>query len=153
MKTILVVNMKGTVNQSSQIKRTLELLKLETKFRATIIPDNKTNRGMLHKVKNHVAWHDADETIIHELLEKRGKESSNKKITENTLKNNGYKTMKDLANEIFLGKKTLSSLKVKSTFTLSPPKGGFLRSTRRMYTQGGILGKNPQLNDIVLKMI
>ena len=72
---------------------------------------------------------------------------------EKDAKNNGYKTMKDLANEIFLGKKTLSSLKVKSTFTLSPPKGGFLRSTRRMYTQGGILGKNPQLNDIVLKMI
>ena len=79
--------------------------------------------------------------------------SNNKKINENTLKNNGYKTMKDLANEVFLGKKTLSSLKVKSTFTLSPPKGGFLRSTRRMYAQGGILGKNPQINDIVLKMI
>jgi len=52
------------------------------------------------------------------------------------------------------GETVLKEVKgIKPFFALSPPKGGFKRSTRRMYAQGGVLGENPELLSIVEKMI
>ena len=47
--------------------------------------------------------------------------------------------------------KKLNNLKPHISFP--PPKGGFKRSTRRLYTQGGILGENPDLTNIVERML
>jgi len=48
----------------------------------------------------------------------------------------------------------LSSLSnLKPSFRLSPPKGGFRKSTRRMYSQGGTLGYNPDLSKLISNMV
>jgi large subunit ribosomal protein L30 len=74
----------------------------------------------------------------------------------------GFKTYADLANAILKGEttSTLSSIKgpanglaLKPFFGLSPPKGGFKRSSRRAFREGGILGENPLLPEIVRRMI
>ena len=38
-------------------------------------------------------------------------------------------------------------------FALAPPKGGFKRSTRRQFREGGTLGPNPELPTVVKRMI
>jgi large subunit ribosomal protein L30 len=38
-------------------------------------------------------------------------------------------------------------------FRLAPPRGGFKRSMRRQFTEKGILGNNPKLEEIVRRMI
>ena len=55
-KAFLVVRIKGQVNVPYWAKTTLELLKLEKKFRATIIPAKDNTLGMLNKVKHYVSW-------------------------------------------------------------------------------------------------
>jgi large subunit ribosomal protein L30 len=51
-------------------------------------------------------------------------------------------------------KATLSKLKpLKPWFALAPPRHGFKRSTKKLYGQKGVLGKNKELNVIVKRMI
>ncbi len=60
----------------------------------------------------------------------------------------------ELASKMIKEGWRLSSLKgVKPFFGLSPPRGGFKRSSRRQFGQGGILGENPKLADIVKRML
>lgn len=148
------MNMRGTVNIPEPIKRTLHHMHLATRFRATILPDNPVTKGMLQKVKNYIAWIEADADVVTKLLEKRGMRSSRTRFDLNDLKSQKYKTMHDLGDAIVREEKTISKLDaIKPSFALSPPRGGFKRNTRRMYSQGGILGKNPDLVKLVEIMI
>jgi large subunit ribosomal protein L30 len=60
----------------------------------------------------------------------------------------------ELAAAISEGKTSMNTLKpIKPWFALSPPKKGFKRSTRKTYGEGGILGQNKDLADLVRSMI
>ena len=95
----LVVRIRGTVNIPYWADNTLDNLNLDKRFRATVIPENPESLGMLRKVKEMVAWTSADSTIIKELLEKRGKKTGFKPITNSDLPE-GYNTIEELASAI-----------------------------------------------------
>ena len=67
----------------------------------------------------------------------------------------GYKDHSDLASKIIKGRFAASrrSQGLKPYFGLSPPRGGFKRSSRRQFREGGILGENPTLPDMVRRMM
>jgi large subunit ribosomal protein L30 len=66
----------------------------------------------------------------------------------------GYKDHFDLATKMIRDGSTLSSIAgLKPYMGLSPPRGGFKRSSRRQFKEGGILGENPTLPDIVRRMM
>ncbi len=153
-KSFLVVNMRGTVNIPSDVKKTLENLNIETRFRATLLPDEPTYLGMLQKAKDHVAWCEADSEIIKKILEKRGRLDGWKPLLLENVNGLGFESLDKLAADLAEAKVSLQKLKgVKSSFALSPPRGGFRKSTRRNYGQGGVLGANPDLVKIVEKML
>jgi len=109
---------------------------------------------MLQKVKNYVAWSDADLDLVTRLLEVRGMKSARARLALKDMQLQGFTTLRDLGKAIVKGEVTISKLaSIKPSFTLSPPRGGFKRSTRRMYSQGGILGKNPDLAKLVEIML
>ena len=154
MSAFIVVNIRGTVNQRSTVKTTMEHLHLESRFRATIIPNNEISKGMLQTVKNHVAWINADSSTIESLITNRGEKSNSVKYDSDLAQKDGYTTISDLAKALSENKINLSSLSnLKPSFRLSPPKGGFRKSTRRMYSQGGTLGYNPDLSKLISNMI
>ena len=149
----LVVRIRGTVNIPYWANNTLDNLNLDKRFRATVIPENPESLGMLRKVKEMVAWTSADATIIKELLEKRGKKTGFKPITNSDLPE-GYKTIEELASAIADNKITLSKIRsVKPWFALNSPRGGFKRKTKTQYSQDGILGEDKGLADIVKRML
>jgi large subunit ribosomal protein L30 len=153
-KTYLVVRMRGQINIPHWAKTTLNLLKLEKKFRATIIPSKENTLGMLDRVKHYVSWQEANLDITKELLNKKGRKSGYKKITNDDLTKLGFKTIDDLAVSVNEGKTSLNKIKpIKPWFALSPPKRGFKRSTRKTYGEGGILGQNHELIELVRSMI
>ena len=78
--------MRGTVNVPHGVKKTLKLLNLETRYRATVISDNKINQGMLLKAKEHLAWTKADSKIIAQLLKNKGEKSKTIKRIKTTPK-------------------------------------------------------------------
>ena len=142
----LVVRMRGTVNVPHWAKTTLNLLHLERKFRATIIPARENTKGMLDKIKHYVSWQEVDTTTIKELLEKKARKEGYKKITTEDIVKLGFKSSDDLAKSLAEGDTSLSKLKpLKPWFALSPPRHGFKRNTKKMYGEGGILGNHKEL--------
>lgn len=153
-KAYLVVRMRGQINVPHWAKNTLNLLKLEKKFRATIIPAKDNTNGMLDAVKHYVSWQEANQDITKELLNKKGRKSGYKKITSEDLAKLGFKTIDDLAASIAEGKVSMNKIKpIKPWFALSPPKHGFKRSTRKTYGEGGVLGQNKELAELVRSMM
>ena len=153
-KAFLVVRIKGQVDVPHWAKTTLKLLKLEKKFRATIIPAQENTLGMLNKVKHYVSWQEADASMAMELLDKKGRKSGYKKITEDDIKKIGFKNIEELATSLAEGKTTMTKLKpLKPWFALAPPRHGFKKSTKKLYTQKGILGQNKDLGNLVRNMI
>jgi large subunit ribosomal protein L30 len=149
----LVVRIRGTVNIPHWANNTLDNLNLDKRFRATVIPENPESLGMLRKVKEMVAWTSADATIIKELLEKRGKKTGFKSITNSDLPE-GYNTIEELASAIADNKIVLSKIRsIKPWFALNSPRGGFKRKTKTQYSQDGILGEDKGLTDIVKRML
>ena len=153
-KAYLVVRIKGQVDVPYWATTTLKLLKLEKKFRATIIPAKDNTLGMLNKVKHYVSWQEIDPALTKELLDKKGRKAGYKKITNEDLAEIGFKSIDELANSLAEGKTSLSKLKpLKPWFALAPPRSGFKRSTKKLYGQKGILGQNKELATLVRRMI
>ena len=145
-KAFLVVRMKGTINVPHWAQTTLDLLHLDKRFRATIIPERDNTKGILDKIKHYVSWQEIDITTAKELLEKRARKEGYRKLTLEDVTKLGFKSTDDLAKSITEGSVALSKLKpIKPWFALSPPKHGFKRSTKKMYGEGGILGSHKTL--------
>ena len=150
----LVVRIKGQADVPYWAATTMTLLKLDKKYRATILPAKDNTLGMLKKVQHYVSWIGLDAELAKELLDKKARKSGYKKITLEDLKELGFNTIDDLATALAEGKATLSKLKpLKPWFALAPPRHGFKRSTKKLYGQKGILGLNKELGTIVRRMI
>ena len=153
-KAFLVVRIKGQADVPHWAVTTLKLLKLDKKFRATIIPAKENTLGMLNKIKHYVSWQEIDISTTKELLDKKGRKTGYKKITPEDFSKIGFKTVDDLASSLTEGKSSLTKLSpLKPWFALAPPKGGFKRSTKKLYEQKGILGHNKELNTLVRSMM
>ncbi|HEY7078777.1 MAG TPA: 50S ribosomal protein L30 [Nitrososphaeraceae archaeon] len=148
----LVVRIKGTVNIPYWASSTLEYLNLGKKFNATIVPETRQTLGMLRKVKEVVAWCHVDQDTVQELLSKRGRRMGNKSIDEKDLPKD-YSNLQALAKGLAEDKIGISKVSIRPWFALSPPRGGFKKSTKKQYTQDGILGEDKDLIGLVQKMI
>ncbi len=150
----LVVRIKGQADVPHWATTTMTLLKLDKKYRATILPAKDNTLGMLNKVKHYISWIELDADLAKELLDKKARKSGYQKITPEDLKELGFNTVDDLAKALSDGTATLSKLKpLKPWFALSPPRHGFKRSTKKLYGQKGVLGSNKELGTIVRRMI
>ncbi len=145
-KAFLVVRMKGTINIPHWGQTTLDLLHLDKRFRATIIPESDNTKGMLDKIKHYVSWQEIDISTAKELLDKRARKQGYRRLTPEDVAKLGFKSTDELAKSLVEGSVALSKLKpLKPWFALSPPRHGFKRSTKKMYGEGGILGNHKEL--------
>ncbi len=153
-KAFLVLRIRGQADIPYWATTTLKLLKLDKKFRATILPAKENTLGMLKKIQHYISWQEIDISTTKELLDKKGRKAGYKKITSEDLSEIGFKTMDELASSLTEGKSTLSKLKpLKPWFAMAPPKHGFKRSTKKLYGQKGVLGHNKELNTIIRRMM
>ncbi|WP_316506021.1 50S ribosomal protein L30 [Nitrosopumilus sp.] len=150
----LVVRIKGQADVPYWATHTMTLLKLDKKYRATILPAKENTLGMLNKVKHYVSWIELDSSLAKELIDKKARKSGYQKITDEDLKALGFANSDELATALTDGKATLSKLKpLKPWFALSPPRHGFKRSTKKLYGQKGVLGQNKELDTLVRNMM
>ena len=153
-KAYLVVRIKGQADVPHWANTTLNLLKLEKKYRAVILPVKENTAGMLKKIQHYISWQEIDTKTTKELLDKKGRRTGYKKITSEDISQAGFKTIDDLAVSLSEGKISMSKIKpLKPWFALSPPKQGFKRSTKRLYGQKGVLGHNKELTSLVKRMM
>ncbi|MGI8720507.1 MAG: 50S ribosomal protein L30, partial [Nitrososphaeraceae archaeon] len=151
----LVVRMRGTVNVPFWALTTLKNLNLNKRFSATLVPETSDYLGMLRKINQWVAWSKADSEIVKTLIEKRGKKKIPKldSLKESESKDE-YKGIDELVNVIVNDKIKFSDQNsMKPWFSLNPPKGGFKRKSKKQFSDGGILGNNKDLLEIVKRMV
>jgi large subunit ribosomal protein L30 len=150
---LLVVRIKGTINIPHSMDSTLRFLNLKTKFSATLVPESPVYLGMLSKISNLVAWSRVDELVVKDLFTKKGKAMNSSFISEAEIPPE-YGNIDGLVRGIVEEKVKLSDIKkIKPFFRLSPPRGGFKRKTKRQYSDGGVLGKNTELPDLIRRML
>lgn len=153
---LLVVRLRGTVNVPYWAVTTLKNLYLNKRFSATLVPETSDYLGMLRKISPWVAWSKADREIVKTLIENRAK---NKNLESDSVRKTGkskedYKDIDELVDVLVNDKIKFSEQNnVKPWFSLNPPKGGFKKSTKRQFSDGGTLGNNKDLLEIVKKMI
>ena len=154
-KRLVVVRIRGRVGVRRDVEDTLKMLRLYRKFHATIVDDRESYRGMLQKVKDYVTWGEADEEVIALLLKRRGRVTGGERLTDEYVKSLGFESVEDLARAIAEFKLDLKDVKgLKPYFRLHPPKGGFKRSTKRPYNDGGELGyRGPAIKELIKRMV
>src|SRR5438105_3745705 len=142
---LLVINLRGMVNTRTPVRTTLDQLKIGKRFNATIVRDDKVHRGMLQLAKEHVAWCKLDTATAEKLLKTRSEISNGRRTPEADIKTKEYASLGEVANALSSGKLKLRTIQsIRPFFRLSPPRGGFKRSTVRQFTAGGVLGPNSE---------
>jgi len=154
MAKILVVNLHGLINVPGGTRTALQELGVTRKFSATVVPGDDSTAGVLRRCKDYVAWAEIDEELLTLLLTRSGRLSQRRRLDEASLKSMGFKDYAELASKIIENGNRLSSVRgVLPFFRLKSPVGGFKRSTRRQFREGGILGANPELPGLVRRMV
>ena len=151
-----VVRIRGRVDIKPDIRYTLDMLHIRRKFWATIVPLTPSYRGMLHKVKDYTTYGEISRDTLIELLRNRGELTNGGKLTDDWLRENTeFSTIEELADALISGKMRLHRLEwLKPYFRLTPPKGGFKRTTKRAWTDGGELGyRGDEINKLLRRMI
>lgn len=154
MTLLLVVRIRGDINVPTPVKETLVRLNLKRRYNATLLQDSPMVRGMLQRAKDWIAWSEVSKDLVVELLMKRGRRTGWKRLDEGFLKELNLSGFEELAEKLIKGEIKLNKLKgVKPYFALNPPKTGFSKPIRKSHREGGVLGKNPELQKIVKRMI
>jgi large subunit ribosomal protein L30 len=86
-------------------------------------------------------------------LEKRGRKTGYKPITKSDIPKE-YRSIDEFASAIAENKVAISKIEgLKPWFALNPPRGGFKRKTKTQYAQGGVLGEDGELAEMVKRMM
>lgn len=158
VRCLLAVRVRGTVGDTPDVERTMESLMLEKTFQARLLEDNASVRGMLRKAQSLVAWGEVDSGVLAVLLVKRAERDGAGRVDEEFVRVQlGINGFDSLAKSLVAGELGLTKLwraGVKRRFRLHPPKGGFKRSTRRAFSDGGETGyRGTEINSLVRRMI
>lgn len=154
-----IVRIRGRTGIKPDIRHTLDMLHLRRKFWATIVPMTPSYRGMVFKVKDYTTYGEIDDGTLGALLINRGELTSGGKLTDDWLVNHneetGFSNVEELVEALMSGKAKLHRLNwIKPYFRLHPPKGGFKKSTKRSWNDGGELGyRGKEINRLLRRMI
>lgn len=146
-----VVRLRGEVNLRPEIRDTLAMLHIHRVNHCAVVKEDPHYRGMIQKVKDYVAWGEIDDDTLALLLERRGRLSKNRRLSDEFLKVKGYGSFKDLAAAVNSGSASLKDLGIKPIFRLHPARKG-LKTTKKTAQQGGDLGFRQDLADLIKRM-
>jgi len=146
------IRIRGKVNVSPGIRKTLELLNLDRVNHLSLVKDEQ--RGMLNKAQSYITFGEIEEKTLALLLEKRGRLEGNKRLGKEFLKEKKLKSFDEMAKAVLEGKQPLKEMGIKPVFRLGPPKKGYERAgIKKGYSVGGALGyRASDINKLVKRM-
>ena len=138
-----VVRLRGQVNVRYTIEDTMKMLRLHKVNHCVFVPDNPHFKGMVHKVKDYVAYGKVDAANLAEILENRGRLEGDTRLTEEYLRENtAFDSIKAFSEAVVEGNASLKDIpKLKPVFRLHPPRKGHA-GIKRTVQQGGVLGNH-----------
>jgi len=155
---IIAVRLRGDAGVSSDVKATLNTLRLPRKHNAILIYRKPDTLGMIRKAKDYITWGEANKEILKMLFQKRCRPQGTNELTAKYLKEKlQFSSIERFAEaieraEIPLGR--LYEAGIPPIFRLHPPKGGFKRALKRSFGDGGELGdRGAEIASLVSRMI
>jgi large subunit ribosomal protein L30 len=155
-KVILAIRVRGKVKVRPQIDDTLKKLRLGRLHQARILKLTPSIEGMIVKSKDYITWGEVDLDVIEKLIEKRGRFSGNRRVSDSDIKKNStFTSIKSLAKAIASGDATTSDVEgLKPVFRLSPPKKGYRGKKTLPVGMGGETGyRGTGINELASRMI
>jgi len=147
-----IVRLRGGVNTRQEIKDTLSMLHLDRINHCVVVREDEHYRGMIQKVKDFVAWGKIDADCLEMLLERRGRLSGNRRLSDVVVRDiSSYGSLKELAQATSSGTVNLKEFGIKPVFRLHPPRKGH-RGTKKTVKEGGELGYHDSIQDLITKM-
>jgi large subunit ribosomal protein L30 len=146
-----VLRLRGEVNLRPEIKATLGMLRINKINHCAVVKENEHYRGMIQKVKDYVAWGRIDDEALAMLLQRRGRLSGNRRLSDQVIMDKGYTSANDMAKAISSGSTNFKELGIKPIFRLHPARKG-LTSTKKTAQQGGDLGFRDDIGDLIKRM-
>lgn len=65
-----VIRIRGNAKVPGKIEQTLQIMGLKKLYNCTVIPEEKTYKGMLQKAKGYITWGEVNKKTLKKLLEK-----------------------------------------------------------------------------------
>ncbi|KPU63209.1 50S ribosomal protein L30 [Thermococcus sp. EP1] len=154
MAKLALIRVRGRVNVKRPVKDTLGMLRLHKINHLVIIDETPAYTGMIQKVKDYITWGEITAETLAKLIEKRGRLSGNRRVTEEYVQEKLGMSIKEFAEKVIAGEMKLSDLPgLKPVFRMHPPRGGF-KSKKRTFKEGGALGyRGEAINELIERML
>ncbi len=149
-----IVQVRGVVNTRRDIKDTLKMLRLHHINHCVLVPDTPEYLGMIRKVKDFVAYGEADAETIETILRTRGRVVGDYPLTDEYVRSHSsYQSIGEFANALASGEQRLIDMPgLKPVLRLHPPRKGY-KTIKRTFPQGGALGYyGEEINALLHKM-
>ena len=153
-KCFAVVKVRGTISAKREARETLDMLRLDKTNNAVLIDNRPSFIGMLFRVQNYVTWGEVSKETVAMLLKERGRLAGGKKLSDEYVQKQGYKSIDALAEAIATCKVEYQKLpNVQPVFKLHPPSKGFKGKTKKSFSAGGEAGyRGEKINELVKRM-
>ena len=153
-KCFAVVKVRGTISAKREARETLDMLRLDKTNNAVLIDNRPSFIGMLFRVQNYVTWGEVSKETVAMLLKERGRLAGGKKLSDEYVQKQGYKSIDALAEAIATCKAEYQKLpNVQPVFKLHPPSKGFKGKTKKSFSAGGEAGyRGEKINELVKRM-
>lgn len=123
-----IIRVRGLKHVRPETKTALASLNLDRKNHCVLVPVNDSTKGMLHQIKDYVAFGTLKVETLTTLLEKRAHVTGDKPITANYLKTINMASVAALAKALHDEKMTLQEAGIKPVMRLNSPRKGFGRA-------------------------
>lgn len=153
---MVVIRIRGAPGMRREILNTLKMLNLHKVNHATLLYTTPVVKGMIHKVKDYVAYGPVDSKTLQTLVQKRGRVTGNLILTDEWVRaNSDYDGIANYLDNLIKGKTTIRGVKgFKPIFRLHPPSGGHRGTIKKAFNSGGTLGNwGNEINALVWRMM
>lgn len=149
-----MVKVRGTISAKREARETLDMLHLSRNNYAVLLDNRPSFIGMLFRVQNYVTWGEVSKETVAMLLKERGRLAGGKKLSDEYVQKQGYKSIDALAEAIASCKVEYQKLpNIQPVFRLHPPSKGFKGKTKKSYSSGGEAGyRGKKINELIKRM-
>ncbi|HID26219.1 MAG TPA: 50S ribosomal protein L30 [Thermoplasmata archaeon] len=155
MGVYAAVRVRGSINVKTDVKKTLQMLRLTRVNHCVLIRDASSYRGMLNKAKDYITWGEINRDTLVDLLKSRGRLKGDKPFTDEYVKSaTSYGSIEELASALIentIGYQDLPN--VKPVFRLHPPKKGYEGIKRAFKNKGAVGYRGEAINDLIRRML
>ena len=136
-----IVQLRGEVNMSQDVRDTLKMLNLHSTNHVTFVPETDTYRGMITKVNDYVAFGEPSVETVATLLGRRGEPETGDGDVDDAwvADNTDYDDVDALAEALVAEETTLRDEGLAPVVRLHPPRGGH-DGIKHPVVEGGQLG-------------